>query len=257
MRSIFVGIVFVVLFVFPVSSLRKVVRAGGAAKNLVVEGWGDDVNSNISTRDDTVISLAHLSGKNVSDVVATEQAFAVRVAYGEEEAKAAYKTFSSSESGIDAHEHNVALGSRPPTLWVIWGEPEFGGTVPPDVLSFLRDASTWPSEIAETGSTVGHVIYANDLCPLKDAFVAILKGKMACWGNAETCTGWQSIMEDRESLSVEKVLCAVNGYAGIPLLNGGHPLYKAHLSLFGRPLAGGRFPTSANFMQTIESSKLC
>lgn len=63
-----------------------------------------------------------------------------------------------------------------------------GGEVPAAILTLLRDSS-WPSSIATSGPTVGHVIYANDICPLKDAFVALYNGLMACWGNGTTCTG--------------------------------------------------------------------
>lgn len=129
-----------------------------------------------------------------------------------------------------------------------------GGVVSSEVISFLRDAS-WPSEIASAGATAGHAIYANDLCALKDAFVALYAGKLACWGNSSTCTGWNTILGSDVHWKVTRVFCITNGYAAIPILDGPSSKYGAWLSIFGRPANGGQFPENdTNFSDTLRSS---
>lgn len=168
---------------------------------LVVNAWAWDLNSKIMTTD-LGRQLSNLNGKNISDVVATDLAFAVRIANDEEEAAQAAQRFRG-KGGHDAHHKPIADGERKAATWVVWGEfqeaqginqtynddKNWGGKASAEAIEALRAADTWPADIAEIGRTVGHVVYANDICPLKNAFVAILKGKVACWGSQATCEG--------------------------------------------------------------------
>lgn len=211
----FLFFVFIIFYIFNLSSsdflnshatetdLRNLQSDGETGNNgynkIVVNAWATDVNIKILTTKEDAI-LQRLTGKNVTDVVATDRAFAVRIANNDFEAVSAISKFKNATIHDAKNSHPIADGSKTAGVWVVWGDysdppdsnpgEDFGGLVPKEVLDLLQSDSRIPAGVIDKSSkTYGHVIYANDICPMKNAFVGILSGKLFCWGNKLSCTG--------------------------------------------------------------------
>lgn len=91
---------------------------------LVIKTWSTDINSDINS-DRVKGQLTNLLGRNVSDIVATDEAFAVRIAASDEEATETVKRMKKA-TNFNAHDKGVAERSRPPSIYVIFGSSEYG-----------------------------------------------------------------------------------------------------------------------------------
>lgn len=220
---------------------------------LPVFSWGSDRNSKLFTGDNAQ-DMKYLKGKNISEVVGTSSAFAVRIAVDDREATQFINRIKSLSS-VTTETHEVLDGSRAITEYVVWGDAEVGGIVTGDAFEVVKPSvgsAAADAGALEDPTQKGHIIFANDVCPLRDAFVAVLDGKLACWGSKVTCAQWQTVTGGQSNLKVVKVFCPREARVAFPLLNSNHPKYGGYLSIFGDIDSGAAFPSDTAFQGLLK-----
>jgi hypothetical protein len=124
---------------------------------------------------------------NISQVVSTSNAFAIRLATCNEEN---FEYIQSLENrGQESEDDNFQIldPHRKQAYYIVFGHEDFGGSLSNSNLHLSQIDNLL--QVEENTLNKNHIFIANDVCAQYNSFLALYKDELYCWGAANECEG--------------------------------------------------------------------
>ncbi|XP_053991897.1 uncharacterized protein LOC128883499 isoform X2 [Hylaeus volcanicus] len=175
---------------------------------------------------------------NISQVISTSNAFAIRIATSEKENFDYIKSLEKRKYSSDDDYFKVLDPHKKAAYYVVFGHEDSGGLLKNLTFSPKKPDYLLPLEDNELNKN--HILIANDVCAQSNSFLALYENEFYCWGAETECQGWNQVKGKNMLNEILKVYCHRLSHAAFVLLRNPHEDYNGYLSPVGSILKNNK-----------------